>query len=114
MTINTIHLKHLNLESGDRLLDLGCGLGRHLFTALQYAARKGIDLDLVGLDYSHQDLCSTQQRSKDFLEQLSNLNQLQLIQGNGLKLPFQNASFDKLICSEVIEHILPALKAKWF
>ena len=45
----TVDLDRLRLSPGDRLLDAGCGEGRHCFGALERGARVvGLDLDREG------------------------------------------------------------------
>lgn len=100
MTIYTIRMKNLQLQPKQKLLDLGCGLGRHLFTAAQHCS-----LDLYGIDRSLEDLKTTESRSKDFASILLSENQFQLIQGDALNIPFDDNIFDRVICSEVLEHI---------
>ncbi len=46
----TVDLERLRLRPGEKLLDAGCGEGRHCFGALERGARVvGLDLDLASL-----------------------------------------------------------------
>lgn len=103
MTMYTIHMKKLRLQANQNLLDLGCGLGRHLFTAAQHCSDDS--LNLYGVDRSLDDLKTTKARSADFSAALPSANQLQLVKGDALNIPFANDFFDRVICSEVLEHI---------
>ncbi len=50
----TVDLDQLGVSAGDRLLDVGCGEGRHCFGALERGARVvGLDLDLPSLRKGH-------------------------------------------------------------
>ena len=46
----TVDFDRLRLRPGDRLLDMGCGGGRHAFAAMKRGA------SVVALDYSEADL----------------------------------------------------------
>ena len=84
----------LGLRPGDRVLDLGCGAGRHAFEA----ARRGgivtaVDLDLAELKHVRDvgDADPTARAAP--------------VNGDALRLPFPDAAFDRVIASEVMEHI---------
>ena len=93
----TVDLERLRLRPGEKLLDAGCGEGRHCFGALERGAHVvGLDLDLASLKISAGNLgqCASAYGRLGAL-----------IQGNAFQLPFADASFDKVICSEVMEHV---------
>jgi len=72
-----------NSRPGGRVLDVGCGSSRIIR-----------DLgDVVGLDVSVNRLRYMRRYG------------LPLVQGSIFALPFRDASFDTIVCSEVIEHI---------
>ena len=55
----TVDLDRLRLSPGDRLLDAGCGEGRHCFGALERGARVvGLDLDRQCLEMAARPLRS--------------------------------------------------------
>ena len=93
----TVDLERLKVRSGERLLDAGCGEGRHCFGALERGAHVvGLDLDLPSLRAAAGGL----RRRGGELGRLG-----AMLQGNTFALPFRDATFDKVICSEVMEHV---------
>jgi len=100
MSLETIDFSRFALERGDKLLDLGCGEGRHAITACLNA-----EVDVIGLDLSLEDLGTASSRYQDFRDAADSSRSLSFLCGSGLELPFADATFDKVICSEVLEHI---------
>ncbi len=93
----TVDLARLDVRRGDLLLDAGCGEGRHCFGALERGARVvGLDLDRASLDRGSGPLRA---RAKE----LSGAGVM--VHGNTFRLPFRDATFDRVICSEVMEHV---------
>ena len=98
--MKTVDFRHFELNPGDRLLDLGCGEGRHVISAYVEG-----EITAIGVDLCLKDLQTAQQRAADFVEGERPEKSLSLINADGMKLPFADNSFDKIICSEVLEHI---------
>ena len=93
----TVDLERLRVRPGERLLDAGCGEGRHCFGALDRGAQ------VVGLDL---DLDSLRLASKRLRREAAARGALgEMLQGNTFALPFRDETFDKVICSEVMEHV---------
>jgi SAM-dependent methyltransferase len=100
VSLETVDFARLRLAPGDRVLDLGCGEGRHAITAyLDQAVR------VVGLDLSQSDLQTARSRYCEFQDPNDGSRQVDFLRASGLQLPFAEASFDKVICAEVLEHI---------
>lgn len=95
----TINFKKLNFNDGDKLLDLGCGEGRHLIHACLEHNIFG-----VGVDLSFRDLKITAERFAPFASYNPH-SYFSIHQTDATKLPFADDSFDKIICSEVLEHV---------
>ena len=92
----------LGLETGDRILDLGCGFGRHAYEA----ARRGAHV--VALDAGVEEVDGVLGTFAAMVEagELSEYDtRVAVIQGDALHLPFSDGTFDRVICSEVLEHI---------
>jgi ubiquinone/menaquinone biosynthesis C-methylase UbiE len=99
--MQTVDFGHFPLQPGDRVLDLGCGEGRHVISV--YHAQQ---VDAVGVDLSLTDLRTASQRFNEFHEGEHGAGRsFTLASADALQLPFADASFDKVICSEVLEHI---------
>ncbi len=98
----TVDYDRLELRAGERLLDLGCGFGRHSYEALK---RGG---EVVACDLARPEL----EQVRDLARLLVNEGEVPrsvlaaAVQGNAVALPFEDASFDKVIASEVLEHIV--------
>ncbi|AMV39614.1 class I SAM-dependent methyltransferase [Planctomyces sp. SH-PL62] len=77
------------------ILEIGCGYGK-LLTAL----RQRLDAPLSGIDFSPTQL----EAAREFL---SGMDQVELFQGRGDRLPFADGSFDMVVTSAVILHNPP-------
>jgi SAM-dependent methyltransferase len=93
----TVDLERLRVRPGEKVLDAGCGEGRHCFGALERGAHViGLDLDAASL---RANAGSLRQRAAECGSMGA------MIHGNTFQLPFADAVFDKVICSEVMEHV---------
>ena len=101
--MQTINLDYLQLQDGQQLLDLGCGHGRHTHAAYFHARCQA-----VGLDLGFDDICVARQgflANPDLEPQTGHARRYDLMVGDALQLPFKYQQFERLICSEVLEHI---------
>lgn len=93
----TVDLERLDVRPGHWLLDAGCGEGRHCFGSQNRGANVvGLDLDLPAMRMPGKVL-RKQGRAQGRLGAM--------LQGDAFHLPFADATFDRVICSEVMEHV---------
>ncbi len=97
--VNIDFRRHFHLREGERLLDLGCGNGRHTLEAARYPVR------VVGLDFSADDLKAAKYMYADLQRKGEVRGHADFIIGDAQNLPFKDGSFDKALCTEVFEHI---------
>jgi len=97
----TVRYERLGLQAGDRVLDMGCGGGRHAFEAFRRGAR------VVALDAEDSEL-------KDVAILFAAMEEAgesgpgavgAPLNGDAVHLPFADATFDRIIAAEVLEHI---------
>ena len=97
----TVDYNRLELRAGDRLLDLGCGFGRHAYEALKQGSH------VITCDMALEELESIRDTSRLLVagDEISSDLLTAPVQGDGTRLPFDDSSFDKVIASEVLEHV---------
>jgi len=102
----TVDYDLLDLRPGMRVLDLGCGEGRHAFEAYRRGA------DVVAVDWGVPEVGTT----KRWLGAIAEAGEagrkpdgtsarFEVVRGDLLHLPFPDASVDRVMASEVLEHI---------
>jgi glycosyltransferase involved in cell wall biosynthesis/SAM-dependent methyltransferase len=83
-------LDYLDLQDGDTVLDCGCGMGVYMMmmSRLRHLNLFGVDGDIARLEWAEREGVRADLSSVDIQ-----------------RLPFADNSFDKVLMSEVLEHI---------
>jgi SAM-dependent methyltransferase len=97
----TVDFSRLYIRAGYRILDIGCGSGRHTCAASRFK-----NVIAIGADINFDDVFEAKNRliqQEKLGEQESELWGTLVADIN--RMPFRNEFFDLVICSEVLEHI---------
>lgn len=105
----TVDFDLLDVRPGHRLIDIGCGAGRHAFEAYRRGA------EVVAADRNPDDLAEVEHMLTAMREQdsVAAEGSATTLRADALDLPFSDGHFDRVIASEILEHLHEDDKAVW-
>jgi SAM-dependent methyltransferase len=97
----TVDFARLGLRPGMRVLDVGCGNGRHSFEAL----RRGAEVVATDLDEAALAEVARMSDAMRLAGEVAGGGSLRTVCADARRLPFDDGEFDVVIAAEVLEHI---------
>ncbi|WP_068271015.1 class I SAM-dependent methyltransferase [Aldersonia kunmingensis] len=97
----TVDFDRLGIGAGTRMIDVGCGAGRHSFEAYRRGA------DIVAFDQNVDDLAGV----AEMFDAMAKADEVpaganaKTVAGDALALPFADGEFDCVVASEILEHV---------
>jgi SAM-dependent methyltransferase len=103
----TVDFDRLGLQPGERVLDLGCGAGRHAFEMYRRGA------DVIAFDQDADELAQV----RDLFVAMAEAGEVppgaeaDVKEGDALSLPFADGEFDRIVAAEILEHVPADIQA---
>jgi SAM-dependent methyltransferase len=103
----TVDFDRLGLRPGERVLDMGCGAGRHAFEMYRRGA------DVIAFDQDADELSVVRDLFVAMREagEVPDGAEADVKEGDALSLPFADGEFDRVVAAEVLEHIPADIQA---
>jgi SAM-dependent methyltransferase len=97
----TVDFDRLGLRPGERVLDLGCGAGRHAFEMYRRGA------DVIAFDQDADELAGVRDLFVAMREagEVPDGAEADVKEGDALALPFADGEFDRVVAAEILEHV---------
>jgi ubiquinone/menaquinone biosynthesis C-methylase UbiE len=99
--LNDLLAANLELHAGERLLEIGCGVG----AVLAQIARNQPKARLSGIDISPEQIAGAQRHLDGLGLGAGSANPVELVVGDGAALPWPDGHFDRVRLVWVIEHL---------
>jgi SAM-dependent methyltransferase len=97
----TVDFDRLGIGHGTKVIDVGCGAGRHSFEAY----RRGADVVAFDQDAAELSNVDTMFRAMADSGEAPPSAQAEAVVGDALALPYADRTFDCVIASEILEHV---------
>ncbi|WP_107774432.1 class I SAM-dependent methyltransferase [Nocardioides sediminis] len=103
----TVDFDRLGLRPGERVLDMGCGAGRHAFEMYKRGA------DVIAFDQDADELATVREWFAAMRDggEVPDGAEADVKEGDALALPFADGEFDRVVAAEVLEHIPADIQA---
>lgn len=97
----TVDFDRLGIGPGSKVIDVGCGAGRHSFEAYRRGA------DVIAFDQNAAELADVEKALLAMAEtgEAPASATAQAVVGDALALPYPDCTFDCVIASEILEHV---------
>src|SRR6201988_4703071 len=97
----TVDFDHLGVAPSIKVIDVGCGAGRHSFEAYRRGA------DVIAFDQNAADLNDVDEILQAMKDQgdVPESARAEAVKGDALDLPYADGTFDCVLASEILEHV---------